>query len=109
VVDLGRRDEESENESEVRVAQRERPAADPRHAPAEDVELLAGLGLGGVGEEGVLDLGHAVIVSGRPARPVTRGHAGPAVAGLTNVQRVEAAAARLRLGAVFTGGPGPVR
>ena len=29
VVDLGRRDEESENESEMRMAQRERPAALP--------------------------------------------------------------------------------
>jgi hypothetical protein len=46
----------------VNGSERKRPPADPRDAATEDVELLARLGLRGVGEERVLDVGH-----GRPS------------------------------------------
>ena len=57
---LGRGDERPDDQREVRVAERERPAADPRDPAAQHVELVAGLGLGGVGEEREVDLGHGV-------------------------------------------------
>ena len=57
---LGRRDEQADDEREVRVAERERPPADAGDPAAEDVELLARLRLGRVGEEGEVDLGHGV-------------------------------------------------
>ena len=40
------------------MAEREPPAADPGDPAAEDVELLAGDGLGRVGEEGEVDVRH---------------------------------------------------
>ena len=69
---LGRGDEQADDQRQVRVAERERPAADPRDAAAQDVELLAGLGLGGVGEEGEVDLRHGAIVAAGVARPAIR-------------------------------------
>src|SRR5262249_20660866 len=47
-------------------------------AAAEDVELLTRLGLGGVGEEGELDLGHGRIVAFDPCRGITQLAAAPA-------------------------------
>ena len=57
---LGGRDEQADDQRQVRVPERERPTADPRDPAAEDVELLPGLRLRGVGEEGVVDLRHGV-------------------------------------------------
>ena len=55
---LGRRDLEPDDEGQVRVPQREAAPADPGDPAAEHVELLAGNGLGGVGEEGEVDVRH---------------------------------------------------
>ena len=51
------------------MAQRESPAADPRDAAAEDVELLAGDRLGGVGKEGEVDIGHVPMLAARLSAP----------------------------------------
>jgi hypothetical protein len=67
-IGLGGGHEQPDDERHVRVPQRERAAADPRDPPAQDVELLPGLGLGRVGEEGVVDLGHGTIVEGGRCR-----------------------------------------
>jgi hypothetical protein len=51
----------------MRVAQREATPPDPGHAPAQDVELLSRDGLGGIGQEGEVDIGHAPMVRGDEA------------------------------------------
>ena len=56
------------DERQVGMLERHRGAAQPRHAAAQDVELLAGLDFGSIGEECVLDLRHASIVAGRGPR-----------------------------------------
>src|SRR6478752_190693 len=79
---LGRGHLQADHERQVRVAQREPATADAGDAAAEHVELLAGDGLRGVGQEGEIDLGH-----GRDGTPASR------------AQRARAAA-RLREGAI---------
>jgi hypothetical protein len=49
---------QSHHEGEMRVLERHRRPAQARDSAAQDVELLAGLNLGRVGEKGVLDLRH---------------------------------------------------
>src|SRR6478609_7776295 len=101
VVGLGRGDEQAEDERQVGVAERERPAAETGDPAAQDVELLAGLRLGRVGEEGELDVGHRRDRTARPcagARPIPG----------WSRYRVDAAAARFRLGAIRTAGPWPL-
>ena len=54
-----------DHQRQVRVTERERARREAADAAAEDAELLTGAGLGGVGEEGELDVGHACIVPRR--------------------------------------------
>ena len=71
-IGLGGGHLEPDDEGEVWMSEREPASTDARDATTEDVELLAGDRLRGVGKEGEVDVGHLRMLAARlsPTSPL---------------------------------------
>ena len=98
-VRLRRRDLESDDQRQVRVAEREPTSTDARDPTAEDMELLAGDGLRGIGKEREVDVWHVRMLAPDPAHRTTKFGSAQAV--------LDAAVARLADGLIRSPGRAP--